>query len=199
MALEFGTAKSTGSSSNVIVQKVKVDDIKVTYGEKQEWQKFADDIGLDITLDIGKDFKPNFYIGGSFKVDEMNGEIVGWGRAFKIKMFFDAIGLPIKLAKGSTVADNRLPEGARDAIVGKEFLRLSYMTNKIKPNGSARYKDWQDTAAVGQETKLKAQFDKSVSDGYIKDFSPPGSSPETGNAPTWDDMEGEDPTKGLPL
>jgi len=118
MALEFGTAKSVDMSSNVIVQKVKIHDINVTYGEKQDWQQFSDDIGLDITLDIGKDFKPSFYIGGSFKIDDVNGEIVGWGRAFKVKMFFDAIGLPIRLAKGTSVSENKLPEGAKEAIIG---------------------------------------------------------------------------------
>ena len=140
--LEFGSSSNSGgSSSNVIVQKVKIVKFDVTYGQKRDWQNFADDIGIDLVLDIGQDFQPNMYIGGSFTTDEMNGDIVGWGRAYKVKMFFDAIGLPIRLAKGTVVADNKLPANASDQIVGKEFLRLSYLSTKLKSDGKNRWKD----------------------------------------------------------
>ena len=103
--LEFGASSSNegGSGTNIIVQPVTIADFNVTYGEKKDWQKFSDDIGIELTLDVGQSFQPQMYIGGSFVVDDMNQEITGWGRAFKVKMFFDAIGLPIKLAKGTSV------------------------------------------------------------------------------------------------
>ena len=173
--LEFGTSTGGGNSSNILTQTVKIADIKVTYGEKRDWQKYSDDIGIDLTLDIGKDFQPTMYIGGSFKVDDLNGTIIGWGRAFKVKMLFDAIGLPIKLAMGSAVIENRLPEGAEKHIIGQEFERLSYLSTKMKQDGTNRWRDWQDVAKPGQGDHLKEQFNKSVTDGYVKDFKAPGS------------------------
>ena len=172
--LEFGNYTSNESSSNIIVQKVTIDEFNVTYGEMRDWQQYSDDIGIDLTLDVGQDFKPTMYIGGSFKLDDMNDSIIGWGRAFKVKMLFDSIGLPLKLAKGSSVSENRLPENAKEHIIGKQFLRLSYVSTKKKADGTNRWKDWQDTAKLGQEEQLKAQFTKSVNEGYIKDFQKPG-------------------------
>ena len=176
--LEFGTTTSGGNSSNIITQTVKVANIAVTYGEKRDWQKYADDIGLDITLDIGKDFQPTMYIGGSFKLDDINDTIIGWGRAYKVKMFFDAIGLPIRLAKGSSVIENRLPEGAEKHIIGKEFESLSYLSNKLKQDGTNRWRDWQDVTKPGQGEALKKQFAEAVSNDYVKDFLAPGSDNE---------------------
>ena len=69
--LEFGSTAPSGNSSNTITQTVKIADINVTYGEKRDWQKYSDDIGIDLTLDIGKEFQPIMYIGGSFKLDDI--------------------------------------------------------------------------------------------------------------------------------
>ena len=191
--LEFGTSAPSGNSSNIITQTVKINDIKATYGEKQDWQKYSDDIGLDVTLDIGKDFKPVMYIGGSFKLDEINNTIIGWGRAYKVKMFFDAIGLPIKLAKGTSVVENRLPEGFENHIIGKDFERLSYLSTKTKPDGTNRWRDWQDVIRTGEGKKLKEQFTEAVNNGYVKDFLAPGQ--ESTVSPTVNDNF--DP--GMPL
>ena len=191
--LEFVTNAPSGNSSNIITQTVKIDDIKATYGEKQDWQKYSDDIGLDVTLDIGKDFKPVMYIGGSFKLDEINNTIIGWGRAYKVKMFFDAIWLPIKLAKGTSVVENRLPEGFENHIIGKDFERLSYLSTKTKPDGSNRWRDWQDVIRTGEGKKLKEQFTEAVNNGYVKDFLAPGQ--ESTVSPTVNDNF--DP--GMPL
>jgi hypothetical protein len=197
--LEFGTTSnsSNGTSSNVIVQPVTVADFNVTYGEMRDWQKYADDIGIDLVLDIGRDFQPTMYIGGSFALDELNNTITGWGRAYKIKMFFDAIGLPIKLAKGSVVTDNKFPDDAKSHIVGKQFLRLTYLSEKLKSDGTHRWKDWQDTAEVGHEQALKDQFSLAISKGYVKDFLNPANDGMDG---PWDDKPAETKlTADMPL
>ena len=175
--LEFGSTAPSGNSSNTITHTVKIADINVTYGEKRDWQKYSDDIGVDLTLDIGKDFQPTMYIGGSFKLDDINDQIIGWGRAYKVKMLFDAIGLPIQLAKGTAVVENRLPEGAEKHIIGREFERLSYLSNKTKEDGSNRWRDWQDVAKPGDGAKLKENFLSAVDNGYVKDFLSPNSEP----------------------
>mgnify|MGYP003651630622 FL=1 len=192
--LEFGTTstKSSGTATNIIVQPVTIADFNITYGEKREWQKYSDDIGIDLVLDVGQDFQPTMYIGGSFALDELNNTITGWGRAYKVKMFLDAINLPVRLAKGTAVTENRLPDNAKELIVGKQFLRLSYLSTKVKADGTHRWKDWQDTNKVGQEQALKDAFALSVSKQYVKDFLAPGSADGT-----WE--EEEDQLAGMPL
>ena len=173
--LEFGTTStnSNETSSNVIVQPVTITDFNVTYGEKRDWQQYSDDIGIDLVLDVGQDFQPTMYIGGSFAIDELNNTITGWGRAYKVKMFLDAIGHRVRLAKGTVVSDNRLPDDAKSQIVGKKFLRLSYLSTKVKADGSHRWKDWQDTDKIGNEQPLKDAFTLAVSKEYVKDFLDP--------------------------
>ena len=75
--LEFGTTStnSNETSSNVIVQPVTITDFNVTYGEKRDWQQYSDDIGIDLVLEVGQDFQPTLYIGGSFAIDELNNTI----------------------------------------------------------------------------------------------------------------------------
>tara|TARA_Y100000310_G_scaffold329284_1_gene398822 strand:+ start:261 stop:848 length:588 start_codon:yes stop_codon:yes gene_type:complete len=194
--LDFGTTSnsSNGTSSNVIVQPVTVADFNVTYGEKRDWQKYSDDIGIDLVLDVGQDFQPTMYIGGSFALDELNNTITGWGRAYKVKMLLDAIGLPVRLAKGTVVVDNRLPDDAKDHIVGKKFLRLSYLSTKRKTDGSHRWKDWQDTDKIGHEQALKDAFTLAVSKGYVKDFLDPDSADLDG---PWE--EENEVSAGMPL
>ena len=197
--LEFGTTSTSGNGtgSNVIVQLVTIDDFTVTYGEKRDWQTYSDDIGIDLELEIGQNFKPVMYIGGSFALDELNNTITGWGRAYKVKMLFDAIELPIRLAKGTVVDDNKLPDDAKDHIVGKQFLRLSYLSTKVKADGTHRWKDWQDTDKVGHEQALKDAFALAVSKQYVKDFLDPDSIDVDG---PWDaTVETKAKPVGLPL
>ena len=133
------------------------------------------------------------YIGGSFSVDDLNNTIDGWGRAYKVKMFFDAIGLPIRLAKGTAIPENKLPDDAKSHIIGKEFLRLSYLSQKVKPDGTHRWKDWQDTEKVGHEQALKDAFTLAVSKQYVKDFLDPD------NVATDGPWKEEDQLAGMPL
>ena len=101
--MEWVTNSSGGGGkgkSNIFVDKAKIAKVEIKYGVQEEWQTYCDDISIHLTLDIGKDFQPTMYIGGNYKKDDVSGEIVGWSTAFKIKLFFDALGMPIKLDKG---------------------------------------------------------------------------------------------------
>ena len=161
-----------GAKSNIFVDKAKIASIQIKYGVKEDWQTYSDDISIHLTLDIGKDFQPNMYIGGNYKKDEMSGEIVGWSTAFKGKLFFDAIGMPIKLDKGMQPQSSRLPADAEQVITGKEFLRLTYVSTKTKKDGSPLWKDWQETRNVSYDhNKFKAEFKEAVGNNYVKDFA----------------------------
>ena len=75
-------------------------------------------------------------------------------------------------------------------------MRLSYLSTKVKPDGSNRWKDWQDTAKLGDEQTLKEAFATAVSKQYIKDFLDPNSEEDP-----WDAEITAPGTKtaGLPL
>ena len=83
---------SGGTGDNISVENVKVDSIEIKYGVQESWQTSADDISLHMKLDIGKGFFPDFYIGGQFKVDDVNMETTLSGLT-KLELFANTIKL----------------------------------------------------------------------------------------------------------
>ena len=178
---------SSGNKDNIFVDKVKIAKAEIKYGVKEDWQTYSDDISVHLTLDIGKAFQPNMYIGGNYKKDEVSGEIVGWSTAFKVKMFFDSIGMPIMLDKGKNPQSSRLPADAEKRITGKDFLRLTYISTKTKRDGGALWKDWQETRPVSYDVKkFKSDFKESVSKSYVKDYKASDESSNEESSP-WSD------------
>tara|TARA_R100001594_G_scaffold148704_1_gene204521 strand:+ start:649 stop:1230 length:582 start_codon:yes stop_codon:yes gene_type:complete len=165
-------SSSGGTKDNIFVDNVTIASAQIKYGVKEDWQTYSDDISIHLTLDIGRDFQPNMYIGGNYKKDDVDGSIVGWSTAFKVKMFFDSIGMPIKLDKGKSPQSSRLPADAEQRLIGKRFSRLTYISTKTKRDGGQLWKDWQETRAADYESnKFKTEFKESVSKGYVKDFN----------------------------
>lgn len=176
--MDWGQESSSSNGptkvDNIFVETAQIQDVNITYGEKASWQNFADDIGVEMTLDIGKGFNPKMYIGGNFKVDTTSGEVVGWSTAFKVKLLFDALDMPIKLSKGKQKTDQRLPSNAPELMKGKKFARLSYKSSKIRNDGKNRWIDWQqvDKASVNHQ-EFKNKFRDAVAKGFVKNFVAP--------------------------
>ena len=174
--MEFSSNTTTKNSENIFVDNVKIVTANLNYETKQDWQTYSDDMSISMTLDIGRDFNPSFYIGGNFKKDETSGQVVGWGTAYKIKLFFDAIGMPIRLSKGKLLQDQRLPEGAESQLIGKEFARLTYKSTKLKKTGDNMWKEWQETRPTSVDhAEFKDVFRNAVANNWIKDFLSPDS------------------------
>lgn len=177
-----------GAKSNIFVDKAKIASVQIKYGVKEDWQTYSDDISIHLTLDIGKDFQPNMYIGGNYKKDEVSGEIVGWSTAFKVKLFFDALGMPIKLDKGMQPSSSRLPADAEKVLLGKDFLRLTYVSTKTKKDGNPLWKDWQEVRSSSYDhSKFKSEFKDAVSNNYIKDFAQTSKDEDTSGP--WDSKD----------
>ena len=190
-----GSSSGSGNKDNIFVDKVRIATAEIKYGVKEEWQTYSDDISIHLTLDIGKDFQPNMYIGGNYKKDEVSGEIVGWSTAFKVKMFFDSIGMPIMLDKGKNPQSSRLPADAQQRLLEKQFLRLTYISTKTKRDGGQLWKDWQETRNPNYNTKdFKADFKEAVSKGYVKDFQSSNETSSEEGSP-WSD---ENQFQGMP-
>tara|TARA_R100000995_G_scaffold23600_2_gene10179 strand:+ start:5812 stop:6393 length:582 start_codon:yes stop_codon:yes gene_type:complete len=181
---------SNGTKDNIFVDNVTIASAEIKYGVKEDWQTYSDDISIHLKLDIGRDFQPNMYIGGNYKKDEMNDDIIGWSTAFKVKMFFDSIGLPIRLDKGKSAKASRLPADAEQRLLGKKFSRLTYISTKTKRDGGQLWKDWQETRAAGYDSnKFKQEFKESVGKGYVKDFNS-GQETQTEESPFNQEFDG---------
>ena len=172
--MEFSSNTTSTNSENIFVDNVKVVTADINYETKQDWQTYSDDMSINMTLDIGRDFQPSFYIGGNFKKDETSGQVIGWGTAFKVKLFFDAIGMPIRLSKGKLLQDQRLPDDAASQLIGKEFARLTYKSTKLKKTGDNMWKEWQETRPTNVDhAEFKDIFRNAVTNNWIKDFLSP--------------------------
>ena len=172
--MEYADSKPK-NNDNIFVDSVTIKNMTVTYGTKEPWQTYADDISVKLELDIGRDFFPEMYIGGRFKVDDISGEVVGWSSALKVKMLADSLGMPIGLGSGETLTTLRLPADFIDKAKGRKICRLTYLSTKLKKTGGQLWKDWQETRRENiDHAKFKADFMSAVENGYVKDFCRPG-------------------------
>ena len=168
--LEFGSNSNRQSNTSnkrtgVFVSEATIKNIVVKYDVQEEWQKRPDDIALFLTLDVGQNFDYEMRIGGFFNRNE-DGSVKNWGAALKVKILLDALNI-----KGSLTKDWQLPDEIVEEMIGKKFLRLSYVSG-TKDNGKARWFDWNEVGRLGQEDRLKERFMKAVNDGWVKNFRP---------------------------
>ena len=173
-------SNSPKQSDGIFVDTVKIVKAEVNYRVMEKWQKMPDDISLKLTLDIGKDFEPEMYIGGQFREDKVSGNVISWGTATKVKILLDNIGLGVACDKNAPAGSQRLPEDIQDRMIGKEFLRLMYRSTRTKQDGNYRIKEWQETGAVGpgNAQKLKNKFNEAVSNSWVKDYNPNSEAPK---------------------
>jgi len=179
MPLEVATNKPS-KKENIFIQTVKIDEMSIEYDTKMvENSKYTDDIGVRCKVDIGRDFKPNFYVGGSFRKSNLDNTVEGWGTAYKVKLFFERLGVPLKLQKGKSIAENTIPEGMQNSFIGETFHRLTYVSTRKNRHGDQYKTDWQQIGD-SQESKdiIKKEFLTAVNKGYVKDFLRPSNSDE---------------------
>jgi len=167
--LEFGNSSRQSNApknkTGVFISEATIKNVSVKYDIKEEWQKRSDDIVLSLTLDIDRDFDYDMRIGGYFNRND-DGSIKNWGAALKVKILLDSLGL-----EGKLTDDNRLPDETIENMVGKKFLRLSYVAG-TKKNGKTLWYDWNEVGKVGQEDRLREKFMKAVHDGWVKSYKP---------------------------
>jgi hypothetical protein len=168
-------------SKNFFTETITIVDAKVHYNETQKWRKFPDDIGLTLTLDIGRDFQPEWYLGGSYKKDEVSGEITGWSTVFGgVACLFRSVGMPIQCPKGQSTTSAIFPEQLIEGLKGKQVCRLKYKSSKrMDKNGVSKWVEFNNTEKPGNDEALSAKFLKDINENYVKDFLDPNSSVES--------------------
>lgn len=166
-------ASNNRKSDGIFVDTVKIADAIINYRVMEKWQKMPDDISLKLTLDIGKDFQPEMYIGGQFREDKVSGNVISWGTATKVKILLDNIGLGVACDKNASAGSQKLPDDIKDKMIGKDFLRLMYRSIRTKQDGNYRIKEWQETGMVGpgNAQKLRNKFADAISNSWVKDYN----------------------------
>lgn len=133
-----------------------------------DWQQRPFDIGLQLVLEIGRDFQPTMTIGGDFK-RATDGSITDWGTAWPVRALMDALKVKGKLVKG------KLPKEVLQQMVGLKILRLSYVRGKNKKDETKlSYADWNTVALAGNgaAADLLKAWEKSRAKGYPKNYHP---------------------------
>lgn len=125
------------------------------------------DIGVKLTLDIGREFQPELTIFGNFERDTETNKVIGWGSAFCVQE------LLFKLCyKGQLNPDNSIPKEALQSLIGKQFFKLAYVSG-IKESGQLKYTNWNLIAADDEYPEyLAKRFQKSILSGYPKNYKP---------------------------
>ena len=172
---------TSGKSQGIFISKVIITDIKAHYDTKQKWQEAwqdkPDDLGIEMTLDIGRDFEPSFYIGGQLKRDEF-GDKVGLGTCKKVSILFDSLDIDVPL----TLDNLRIPRDILNDCVGRDFLRLSYVKGQ-KDDGKSVWSNWQETAKTGTDYNVfKESFLNAVSKKWVRNYEPNDDYTPSGNS-----------------
>lgn len=162
--------KPWGSKSygpGMFISQVTVLQAEDVSGQQAPFLQRPYDIGIKLTLDIGKDFHPQLTIAGEFKRDPVSNEVIGWGSAFVVQEALARTGYTGNLDPG-----NKLPATALSGLIGKRFLRLSYISGR-KDDGRIRYSDWNHIASLDEGgDELAKRFRRSLAKGYPKNYHP---------------------------
>jgi len=152
----------------VFINLVTITDAEDISGTTLPFLDRAVDIGIKLTLDIGReDFQPELTIFGNFERDFNTNQIIGWGSAFCIQELLYKLSY-----KGQLNLDNTIPKEAIESLIGKQFYKLAYVSG-IKDNGQLRYTNWNLIAAPDEDHEyLAKRFQKSTLSGYPKNYRP---------------------------
>jgi len=169
--MRLGTTNSSTSSTSSgggyrTVEKVK--HVTIRYDEKPaKYMQYNSDICLDVTFTRtrkdGEPYDKTFTISGNF-----NREKKTWGSAFKVQRFFEVCDVDTKDIND----DWSIPDSWLDMVVGKEFSFISYPSTRLKEDGTPWWNDYDLVMHPNKGSDAhKAEFMKSVNDGWVKDYS----------------------------
>lgn len=175
MSLTMSTTQSLSNESNIFVNEAKILSIETVEDPFPSSQYPAPDLSIRIKFDVGASFEPEDLIVGNFKKDEVSGEVIGWGSAFKVGDFFlKALGLK----DISLTEDNKIPTEYFENAIGKTVLRLTYAYAK-NIEGKNKYKPWTRFGNPEKSPEILTKgFNAQVEKGYIKDFLGSETTPE---------------------
>lgn len=178
MSLTMSNNQSLANESNIFVNEAKITSIEVIDNPFPASQYPAPDLAIKVKFDVGASFEPEDIIVGNFKKDEVSGEVIGWGSAFKVGDFFLKA---LDITDIQLTEDNQIPEEYLKDAVGKSVLRLTYAYAK-NLEGKNKYKAWNKFGNPSKSPEILIKgFNAQLEKGYIKDFI--GHQPDTTGLP----------------
>lgn len=168
MTLSCDKPFSAGKFGNgVFITKAKIISVEDISGKAHRYMQMPCDIGIVLTLDIGRSFQPELIISGQFKRNGDTGEVIGWGGAFVVQEALVRLGYAGVLDPG-----NKIPKAALNSLVGRQILRLAYLSG-TKDGSKPRYSSWpQIGTPESGEQELASRFARSVSRGFPRNYNP---------------------------
>jgi len=160
------TSNTTSGGGYRTVEKVK--HVTIRYDEKPKpYMKYNSDVSLDVTFSRtrkdGEPYDKTITIHGNYNREKKN-----WGSAFKVQRFFEVCDVDTKDIND----DWSIPDSWLDMVIGKEFSFISYPSTRKKENGSPYWNDYDLVMHPNKGSDAhKAEFMKSVNDGWVKDYS----------------------------
>lgn len=156
-----------------IAQVIEITDHSgVNYNERKEPHDVAALFRLKIP---GLDFNPEVYVGGNLSNS-------GWGSAFRVRMSFEALGIP-RYSKLN--GDGQIPAEWLEQGLGKHCLRLRYCRGQRegkliwgtyfmlgKLDAYAQSEDEHDREVESAVAKFVSFFLTQVERGFVRDFAP---------------------------
>jgi hypothetical protein len=169
--------KKESAGNGIVIQVVSIITAEDVSNTTPPFLTTPCDLGVKLTLDIGRDFQPEFTITGGVKretVDGHEGVITGWGGAFKVRDFFSNLGIG-----GDLIADDdkyptiySIPTTMLEEAKGKQFKRLSYISG-VRPSGKTRWADWTEIASINESDEaFVKRFEKGVAKGFPSNYKP---------------------------
>lgn len=124
-------AGSNGTGgANYYINEGTVKSVQVNYNvpNKSDDTKIKDvelTIVLEMTKNNGEKFDKTIYISGNYKRNETTNQVEDWGSAFKVRSFFNAVGL----TKWSTDDFGILPSSICEQAIGKNVFIIKYKSS----------------------------------------------------------------------
>lgn len=157
------TGSNGNGGANYYINEGTVKSVSVAYNvpNKSDDTKIKD-VELTIILEMTKanseKFDKTVYISGNFKRNEITNQVEDWGSAFKVRSFFNAVGL----TKWSTDDFGILPSSICEQAVGKTVYIVKYKS--LDDAGETMYRTYN---MVGKSSAaIEKMFLKDAAGNY---------------------------------
>ena len=163
MNLQFGSQKNMNIS--YFVQTATIKGIQATYNNEVWGINWDVDLSilLDVTKKNGEVYHYSMDIRGTFSKDS-EGNIIGWGSAFKVARLFEKLGITGKLTE-----DGKIPEVCLQSVIEKEITVLFYRIG-IREDGNVKFQCWD--VVDSDKQSLLAEFESAQLKGYPRNYVP---------------------------
>jgi hypothetical protein len=163
------TMQNDGAGSGIFVGEATIIDARSVSNEDIFKNGKPVDVGIEFTLDIGKEFTPKFTVSGNFKFNEATQK---WEDSSTVRVKIALNNLKVKWKKFGP--NNEVPQEVLDQCKGLKIVRLQYPYGVYTEGEKAgkpktRTFDYFLLASTPDAKRLVSEkFKEAVQKGYVK-------------------------------